>query len=139
MAREFGVSPDECKTAIKRIDRWNVRTTVLPFLAGVCAFGAWAGVCILILVALEQFAPRIYEWTLREDVRDYFPFSWIVALLLAIAACEAVRLYYLRPALRRRLTAHWCVHCGYDLAGLPIVPPSRTCPECGKQSPVATG
>lgn len=138
MGHEFGVPPDECKTAIARIDPSGARTILIPLLLSAAVIGGCVVMVRLILFGLEHLAPRAYEWTQREDVSVLIVFVWFFALVLAERVYLGVRTRIIRHRLRKRLTAYWCIHCGYDFTGLPKSPPSRVCPECGKQSPVAT-
>lgn len=45
--------------------------------------------------------------------------------------------YLRRRIVRRHLAQGLCLYCGYCLRGLPTKKSFRTCPECGKEAPVA--
>lgn len=55
------------------------------------------------------------------------PFSWIMGPWFLVAGVAAF-VFRVLPGSLRMIRHPFCIHCGYDLAGLPD---HQECPECG--------
>jgi hypothetical protein len=95
---------------------------------------AWAAGSIWALVSLKRSASSEFRsFLVRHPWAEHA--DMLLVLLLIMAPAAAVGYFVWRAgrrwAVRRRLAAHVCRRCGYDLGGIDATGPIVICPECG--------